>query len=125
MFDAHTDNQEFDFGDHGLTTDLSDASSIIRRSKAIPLGVRTAAITRKFERRMDHGELQRLTNPQSLKNTNDEDLLQLRLRRRALRPYLGSSLTCVLIRLPGVCYTIEIDMIEESVVHWEYQTLPT
>jgi len=52
------------------------------------------------------------------------DLTQAARRERraaALSPYVGKVLVCVLIMLPGVKYTIEVDADEERVVHWEWQ----
>lgn len=46
---------------------------------------------------------------------------RLQRRRDTLRPHIGKVLSCVFIRLPGVHYTIEVDVATKDVVHWEWQ----
>ena len=44
-------------------------------------------------------------------------------RQRAIAPFLDKFLVCVFIRLPGIHYTIEVDPVSKSVVHWEWQSV--
>ena len=53
--------------------------------------------------------------------TDDEWTARLERRRKNLQKFVGHRLICVLMRLPGVHYTIEIDPSHFSVVHWEWQ----
>ncbi len=95
--------------------------SIIAGCADIPPQVREAPFTRVDERVIDEALLKFLTE-YGLPGVDDE-LHSARLKRRAeaLTPYLGSTLVCVLIMLPGVRYTIEVDCCEARVVHWEWQ----
>ena len=40
---------------------------------------------------------------------------------QALHLYIGKMLACVYVRLPGVHYTIEVDVESCEVVYWEWQ----
>jgi len=95
--------------------------SIIRACTDIPRQVREAQFTRVDERVID-ASLLRILAEHYVPGVNDNAQAAKRGRRAAaLSPYLGKVLVCVLIVLPGVRYTIEIDMDEERVVHWEWQ----
>ena len=95
--------------------------SIIAGCADIPPQVREAPFTRVDERVIDDALLQFLT--QYAMPGADDEVQAARLKRRAeaLTPYLDKTLVCVLIMLPGVRYTIEVDCCEECVVHWEWQ----
>lgn len=95
--------------------------SIIRTCTDIPPQVREAQFTRVDERVID-APLLRVLAEHYAPGANDEAQAARRGKRAAaLSPYLGKMLVCVLILLPGVRYTIEIDMDDERVVHWEWQ----
>ncbi len=95
--------------------------SIIRTCSDIPPQVREAQFTRADERVID-ASLLRILAEHYVPGANDNAQAARRGKRAAaLSPYLGKVLVCVLIMLPGVRYTIEIDMDEERVVHWEWQ----
>ena len=95
--------------------------SIIRTCTDIPPQVREARFTRVDERVID-ASLLRILAEHDVPGGNDKAQAARRGRRAAtLSPYLGKVLVCVLIMLPGVSYTIEINMEEERVVHWEWQ----
>ena len=95
--------------------------SIITDCADIPEQVREARFTRIDERGIDESLLGFLT--QNFKSGVDDSVQAARLKRRAdaLSPYLGKTLACVLIMLPGVRYTIEVDCCASRVVHWEWQ----
>ena len=95
--------------------------SIIAGFADIPPQVREAPFTRVDERVIDEPLLRFLT--EHCAPGVDDDLQAAKIKRRAeaLTPYLGRTLVCVLIMLPGVRYTIEVDCCAERVVHWEWQ----
>lgn len=87
----------------------------------LPRLVRTARISRIYDRLVDANEISRLTDTRLLSGDKPGQADTLMIRRKALRRYLGSFLTCVYIRLPGCAYTVEIDPDSRTVVHWECQ----
>jgi len=121
MLDGQTGNFAFDFDAHELWPEFPDVEAVIECCSMLPTAVRSAPITSAFERILDYEEMDRLTNPESLERQDTNQLERLQLRRESLRPNLGLLLTCVLIRLPGIHYTIEIDRESGSVVHLEWQ----
>lgn len=123
MFDGQTANHEFEFDlDESLTAPTS-IESIVRKSAQLPQVVRSAEITKTYERLMDDNELDRVTNPLSIGANDDGEIDRLTKRRKVLRAKLGSYLTCVVVQLPGICYTIEIDENSSTVVHWEWKPI--
>ena len=95
--------------------------AIIDKCTEIPPQVRAAEFTRADERVLDESLLQFLTQLQPQGPSDDARGAAMRRRAESLSPYLGHTLVCVLITLPGVRYTIEVDPVEERVVHWEWQ----
>ena len=90
--------------------------ALIRNCPEIPADVGEARFARVDERRIDKSLLQ------FLKEKNEEtDSVTMQRRFEILSTYLDRSLICVLIRLPGVCYTIEVDPEEDCIVHWEWR----
>jgi len=88
----------------------------------IPSAVSEASFNRVDERQIDDSFLQLLTEYWAKCTSNDAMAATIKRRIDALSPYLGRTLVCVLIRLPGVSYTIEIDPTAERIVHWEWQS---
>ena len=118
MFDEHSRSRDICLeSDDGATRSL-DIRDILDRCPDLPTQIKKADITLISERAIDKNELARLTNPIF---SGQENSAVLHARRKALRPYLGSLLICVFIRLPGVHYTIEVDPVSSSVIHWEWQ----
>ena len=111
---------ESDFVGKNELVDSFGIESVLRDSN-LPQIVRTSPVSQMFERLIDANEISRLTELGPNEKDNAERIERLRIRREALTKHLGSSLTCVLVRLPGVLYTIEIDPINWSIVHWEWQ----
>ncbi len=95
--------------------------AIIDKCTEIPPQVRAAEFTRADERVLDESLLEFLTRLQPHGPDDDARAAAMRRRAEALAPYVGHTLVCVLITLPGVRYTIEVDPVEERVVHWEWQ----
>ena len=98
--------------------DLHDSLREILGESGFPEIVASAPISRVVVRTVDAREITRLTDPASADAGPDEHSI-LEKRRMALTRYLGKSLTCVLIHLPGARYTIEIDPDARKVVYWE------
>lgn len=121
MFDGHSPNHEFDFEPVQSSSELCDVEGIIEACQELPQEVRSAPITSSYERILDNEELKRLTNPESIENQDTKQLERLQRRHKSLHPSLGLSLTCVLIRLPGIRYTLEIERASASIVHLEWQ----
>ena len=108
-----------------VESDVDGASTVsviesILLNSGLPEIVKTAPITRVFERLIDSGEVTRLTQPNEHDCDNPVVVEKLRIRRKALTNHLGSRLTCLLIHLPGAFYTVEIDPSLMKVVHWEW-----
>ena len=98
-----------------------DIQEILESCPRLPVCLIGARIAHIEERVIDESLLSRLTNSSSFEEINDESLFRFRKRQKALSPYLDSILICVFIRVPGGHYTIEIDPVDRSVVHWEWQ----
>lgn len=94
---------------------------IIRNCSELPSRVKIAEFTFVEERLIDEKLLHRLSSYQTTDNVAPDWTIRLRRRRETLSSYLGKDLICVLIRLPGVQYTIEVDPVSQNVVHWEWQ----
>ena len=118
MFES---NPSFQPSDNDTDLSTPDSLESILLSSCLPKFVKTAPFSRAFEREMDAEEILRVTEPSQVHQSDPGYMERLRVRREALTLYSGSILTCILIRLPGVVYTIEIDPVSKSVVHWEWQ----
>jgi len=89
--------------------------SLIRKCPDIPAEICEAQFTRVIERKIDRPLLQLFTE-----DGQDPSCPTMQHRIDVLSSYLDRTLICVLIRLPGVAYTIEIDPEEDRLVHWEW-----
>ncbi len=98
-----------------------DLRTIIQDCPELPCEVKIAEFTYVEERVIDETLLHRLSSYQATDDGPPDWVIRLRRRREALSSYLGKDLVCVLIRLPGVQYTIEVDPVSQNVVHWEWQ----
>ena len=104
--------------DHGWTDlEIDDLRSIIRESTSLSPMVFEASFFQVFDRVLDDTTIAALTDPSTFPQEESEE--QCRRRKKALVPYFGRRLICVLINLPGVIYTVEIDPFLERVIHWE------
>ena len=95
--------------------------ALIKNCTAIPSEISEAKFSRVVERKIDESLLRYLTDNGDHENGDEELAPETQCRLQALSPYLDRTLICVLIRLPGVHYTIEIDPTDDRVVHWEWQ----
>lgn len=105
------------------TAESLSTEEILAQCTGLPEGVVDCAPTHVEERLFTKEELRRITNVQSLDENDTSIRQQLKKRGKVLSPYVGSTLRCVFIRLPGVHYTIEIDPDSQVVVHLEWQVL--
>jgi hypothetical protein len=120
MFEANPTAQPVDVDVATSPDDSVDVRSVLRRSN-LPAAVRAATPDFTQERFIDNAEIRRLTTVPSGSEQDKGMLARLATRRKVLLRYQGRSLLCAMIRLAGVCYTIEIDPITGSIAHWEWQ----
>ena len=90
---------------------------IIAASKKLPPAVARADFSKIYDRVLDERAIQALADPDSCSQEDAKE--RCRVRRNALAPYSGKRLICVMIDLPGVFYTIEINPALHTVVYWE------
>ena len=121
MFEDRAAVRQFDIDTDYAAAEPIDLREVIKSCAELPFEVRTAKFTRVEERLIDECLLVRLTNQLSLQSNETELVDRFQSRLESLSPYLGSILTCVFIRLPGIHYTFEIDPITWTIVHWEWQ----
>ena len=95
--------------------------TLIKNCKAIPSEISEAKFSRVVERKIDESLLHYLTENGHPDSGEEELAPETRRRLEALSPYLDRTLICILIRLSGVHYTIEIDPTNDRIVHWEWQ----
>ena len=93
---------------------------IILETSKIPEAVATSEFTRVDERVFDEPLFRILTDRHPGASISATSPRIIERRADALYPYIGRTLVCVLISLPGVRYTVEIDPNEKRVVHWEW-----
>lgn len=88
---------------------------LISKCPDIPAEISQAKFARVIEREIDRRFLELFTE-------NEQEPMSPTMQRRldVLSSYLGQTLICVMIRLPGVAYTIEIDPEQDRLVHWEW-----
>ena len=94
---------------------------IVAKHSALPDAVRLARIGYVETRVLERHLLEEISSQAPQPGMADNWPERLRRRREALEPYVDKRLVCVLIRVPGTHYTIEIDPVEASVVYWEWQ----
>lgn len=121
MFENQAVVRQFNIDTGYAAAERFDPREVIKSCAELPFEVRKAKFMQVEERLIDECLLVRLTNQLSLESNATDWVDRFQSRQDALSPYLGSILTCVFIRLPGVHYTIEIDPITRAVVHWEWQ----
>ena len=100
-----------------------DLRSIIEKSIALPADVLSADFSYIHNRILDQSVFSSLTTPSSTETETFDLSDRYDRRKEALTPYLDKRLVCVCIRLPGVVYTIEIDLGTKKVIHWEWQSV--
>ena len=96
----------------------AEVCAIIQQFDELPKIIRMAEISGIVERRIDRQLLNTMDTHAPVGITRADSA---RMRKASLLPYLGRRLTRVLIRLPSIQYTIEIDRKKGQVVHWEWR----
>ena len=98
-----------------------ECMAVIRDFPELPEAVRTAEIARIEGRLLNRRLLRQLISQTPPPNSETGWSTRILKREESLLPHIGKLLYCVLIRLPGVQYTLEVDIDARAVVHWEWQ----
>lgn len=122
MAAKHPTRPEIDGEAASATSQTGKLRALIRQCPEIPEPVTRARIAFVKERLIDESVVRGITEHFGPGAPDEAQASRLARRREAISPYLGRRLVCVLITLPGVRYTIEIDPSDERIVHWECQT---
>jgi hypothetical protein len=112
---SRLDEVELDQANTDLEFD--DLRSVLRATTRLPSLVIEANFSNIYDRVLDEATIAALTDPSALPGEISDELCKK--RKNALMPYLGKRLIGVLINLPGVLYTVEIDPSLKKVIHWE------
>lgn len=107
--------------DCGANDVLMDCLGVIGRFRELPRAVRAAGIARVECRSLDRRLLRQLISQSPPPNSETGWSTRILKREESLLPHIGKMLVCALIRLPGVQYTVEVDLLAKTVVHWEWQ----
>lgn len=94
---------------------------VVRASMQLPDFVRHAERRQIIERILDARLFRTLITQRPTGVSGKHWDERLKRRRIALQPYLGMRLACVFVRLPGVHYTVEVDVKSGEVAYWEWQ----
>lgn len=95
--------------------------NVIRRFDELPEFVRLTKFAGVDERQLHYELMTTLFTQPPRPNHQCDWESRLQKRKNALARYRGKVLHCVFIQLPGVHYTIEVDLEASAVVHWEWQ----
>ena len=114
---CYSGSQQFS-GGNNKNDELRD---IVAKHSALPDAVRLAGIGYVETHILERFLFEEISSQAPQPGMAEDWPERLRRRREALEPYVDKLLVCVLIRVPGTHYTIEIDPIEASVVYWEWQ----
>ena len=98
-----------------------DCAAVISAFEELPEEVRSARIARVEGRLLDRRLFAQLISQSAPRNDEVGWSSRILRREESLLPHVGKILFCVLIRLPGVQYTVEVDPLAKTVVHWEWQ----
>ena len=101
--------------------DKNDPTDVVRAFDELPEFVRHAKFSQVNERILDAKLFKTITSPRPVRAAEADWAGRLRRRHEALHPHIGKKLACVFVRLPGVHYTIEVDVEACEVVYWEWQ----
>ncbi len=93
----------------------------VRAFNELPEFVRHAKFRQVNERILDAKLFKTLVSQRPFGSPEEDWADRLQRRYDALHPYIGKKLACVFVRLPGVHYTIEVDVESCEVVYWEWQ----
>ena len=104
-------------GDEG-TNDPTDA---VRAFRELPDFVRHSKFRQVNKRILDANLFETIVSQRPIRADETDWVERLKRRHEALQPHIGKMLACVNVRLPGVHYTIEVDVESCEVVYWEWQ----
>ncbi len=104
------------------TSEMTRLHALIENCPDIPAQVRHAEVSFVDDRTLDDSLFRIITGNGGQTAANEPHATSVQRRIDSLTPYIGRRLVCLVIRLPGVRYTIEIDPAHERIVHWECQT---
>ncbi|NOX68820.1 MAG: hypothetical protein GXP15_06520 [Gammaproteobacteria bacterium] len=96
--------------------------TLVENCPDIPIQAREADVAHVEDRLFDDSLFRKITENTGQGVTEGSEADSMQRRVESLAPFIGRRLVCMVIRLPGVRYTIEIDPMEERIVHWEWQT---
>ena len=94
---------------------------MIRGLEELPEFVRHASFTQVSEQLLDSNLFNTIVSQVPDLGVDEDWPDRLRRRHDALLPHLDKMLTRVFIQLPGVHYTIEVDLDSRNVVYWEWR----
>ena len=118
MIQEISQNSALDLAEGCVESDVDDLRLIMAASTKLPPAVIAANFSRVCDRVLDAESIEALADPVSCLQADAVE--RCRARRKALTAYSGKRLICVLINLPGIVYTVEIDPFLQKVIHWEY-----
>jgi len=95
--------------------------TLVENCPDIPTEAREADVAHVEDRLFDDSLLRKITEHQEKGAAGGSPADSVQRRIESLTPFIGQRLVCMVIRLPGVRYTIEIDPAAERIVHWEWQ----
>lgn len=107
---------------HSDAYELLRLHTLIENCPDIPKQAREAGVTHVEDRLLDDSLFRKITENPGKGKTDESQVDSVRRRIESLTPFIGRRLVCMVIRLPGVRYTIEIDPVDERIIHWEWQT---
>ncbi len=93
----------------------------VRAFEELPDFVRHAKFRQVNERILDAKLFETIVSQRPMRDDEPDWPDRLKRRHEALQPYIGRVLACVYVRLPGVHYTIEVDVEYCEVVYWEWE----
>ena len=98
-----------------------DPKDTIRAFDGLPQFVRHAKFGKVDERILGSKLFEMIISQRPVRAAEADWAGRLRRRHEALHPHIGKKLACAFVRLPGVHYTIEVDVEACEVVYWEWQ----
>ena len=109
--------------DRSTSDESTECRSIIREFPELPEAARAAEFARIEGRQLNRRLLRQLISQVPPPGSAVGWSTRILKREESLLPHLGKQLYCVLIRLPGVQYTLEVDIESRAIVHWEWQAV--
>ena len=96
-------------------------TAAVRAFEELPDFVRHAIFRQVNERILDAKLFETIVSQRPIRDDETDWPDRLQRRYDALHPHIGKKLACVFVRLPGVHYTIEVDVESNEVVYWEWK----